>query len=53
MKEKITETELLLSKINDKINFCNTKNKITYTDFLAMPEKVKIQKHLNLSHIKN
>ena len=53
MKEKITETELLLSKINDKINFCNTKNKITYTDFLTMPEKVKIQKHLNLSHIKN
>lgn len=53
MKEKITETDLLLSKIEDKIKFCNTKNKITYTDFVTMPEKVKIEKHLNFLHIKN
>ena len=53
MKEKISELDLLISKINDKIKFCNSKNKITYTDFLTMPEKVKIQKHLNSIHIKN
>ena len=36
MKEKISNTDLLLSKINDKIKFCNLKNKITYNDFLTM-----------------
>lgn len=53
MKEKLSETELLLSKIEDKIRFCNSKNKITYTDFLTMPEKVKVEKHLKALHIKN
>ena len=53
MKEKISEKDLLLSKIEDKIKFCNSKNKITYTDFVTMPEKVKIQKHLNSLHLKN
>lgn len=45
--------ELLISKVNDKIKFCNSKNKITFTDFLTMPEKVQIEKHLKLSHIEN
>ena len=53
MKEKISETDLLLSKIKDKIKFCNSKNKITYTDFLTMPEKIKVQKYLATLHIKN
>ena len=37
MKEKESELDLLISKVNDKIKLCNSKNKITYTDFLTMP----------------
>ena len=53
MKEKISDIDLLISKINDKIKFCTTKNKITYTDFLTMPEKVKIEKYLKAIHFHN
>lgn len=53
MKEKISTTDLLFSKIDDKIKFCNSKNKITYTDFFTMPEKVKIEKYLKSIHIQN
>ena len=53
MKEKESELDLLISKVNDKIKFCNSKNKITYTDFLTMPEKNKIKKHLKSLHIQN
>lgn len=53
MKEKVSNTDLLISKIDDKIKFCNSKNKITYTDFLTMPEKVKVEKYLKSIHIQN
>lgn len=33
------EDKLLIAKINDKINYCKTKNKIAYTDFLNLHEK--------------
>lgn len=45
--------DLLISKVKDKIKLCNTKNKITYTDFLTMPEKVQIEKFLKQNHIQN
>ena len=38
--------ELIFSKINDKIKFCNSKNKITHTDFFTEPEIIKIEKYL-------
>lgn len=53
MKEKTHNLDLLFSKIDDKIKFCNSKNKITYTDFLTMPEKIKIEKYLKSLHIQN
>ena len=52
MKEK-SNNELLFSKIDDKIKFCNTKNKITHTDFFTEPEIIKIEKYLNSKKIKN
>lgn len=33
------EDKLLIAKILDKINYCKTKNKIAYTDFLNLHEK--------------
>lgn len=45
--------DLLISKIKDKIKFCNTKNKITFTDFLTIPEKIQIEKFLKQNQIQN
>lgn len=53
MKEKISNIDLLISKIDDKIKFCNSKNKITFTDFLTIPEKVKVEKYLKSIHFQN
>ena len=47
MKEQ-SQKELLFAKIEDKIKFCNSKNKITHTDFFTEPEILKIEKYLNL-----
>lgn len=47
------EEELLLSKIEDKIKFTKTKNKITYTDFLNMQERGIVEKFLRIEKINN
>ena len=52
MKEQ-SENELLYAKLEDKIRFCETRNKITHTDFFTEPEIVKIQKYLNSIKFKN
>ena len=52
MREQ-SNIELLYAKIEDKLKFCNTKNKITHTDFFTEPEIVKIEKNLNSQKIKN
>jgi len=52
MKTKSTQ-ELLFAKIDDKIKFCNSKNKITHTDFFTEPEKLKIEKYLKNINFKN
>ena len=52
MKEQ-SNNELLFSKIDDKIKFCNTKNKITHTDFFTEPEILKIEKYLKAKNIQN
>lgn len=52
MKE-LSNNELLFAKLNDKINFCKSKNKITHTDFWTEPEILKIQKYLNSINFKN
>ena len=52
MKEQ-SNSELLFSKIDDKIKFCNSKNKITHTDFFTEPEILKIEKYLNSKKIQN
>jgi len=43
---KSVEKKLLIAKIEDKIEFCITKNKIVYTDFLNMSEKSIVQEYL-------
>ena len=39
--------DLLFAKLDDKIQFCKSKNKITHTDFFTEPEIMKIEKYLN------
>ena len=45
--------DLIFSKIDDKIRFCNSKNKITHTDFFTEPEIIRIQKYLKQNKIHN
>lgn len=52
MKTQSTN-ELLYAKLDDKIRFCNSKNKITHTDFFTEPEIIKIEKYLNSINFKN
>ena len=47
IKDKKEEDKLLIAKIEDKIRFCNSKNKITYTDFMQLNEKSLAKKILN------
>lgn len=47
------EEELLISKVDDKINFTKTKNKIQFTDFLGLMEKSKIEKYLKQRKFSN
>ena len=49
MKEQSTY-DLIFAKINDKIKFCNSKNKITHTDFFTEIETQKIEKYLKISY---
>ena len=50
---KNTDYKLLIAKIIDKYNFCLTKNKIVYTDFLNMTEKVIAKKILKEEKVLN
>ena len=52
MKEQ-SSNELLYAKLEDKIRFCNTKNKITHTDFFTEPEIMKIEKYLHSMKVTN
>ena len=52
MKEQ-SKNELLFAKIDDKIKFCVTKNKITHTDFFTEPEIPNLEKYLNSIKFKN
>lgn len=47
------EDTLLISKIQDKIKFCATKNKVENTDFLNMHEKEVARKVLEENSINN
>lgn len=53
VKDKKEEDRLLIAKIEDKIRFCNSKNKITYTDFIQLDEKSLAQKYIKENNIKN
>ena len=52
-KEKYGDSEesLLISRIQDKIKFTKTKNKITYTDFLNIQEISLVEKFLKTEKI--
>lgn len=52
MKEE-SQNELLFAKLDDKIRFCKTKNKITHTDFFTEPEIIKACNYLNSISCKN
>lgn len=44
MKNKDDENDLLIAKVFDKKKFCNTRNKITYTDFLNEKNRLLLVK---------
>ena len=44
------DDKIIISKIQDKQKFCQTKNKITYSDFLNQKEKMLIRKSLKLEN---
>ena len=52
-KYKKQEEKLILSKVIDKIDFCNTRNQIQYTDFLDLSQKQLIDKFLKSQKISN
>ena len=52
-KYKKPEEKLILSKILDKINFCETTNKIQVTDFLDLAQQQLIIKFLKLQKQEN
>lgn len=47
------DEKLIIAKLDDKIRFCKTKNKIVNTEFLNLYQKQIIQKRLNELKIKN
>lgn len=49
---KISE-DYLIAKVDDKISFCNQKNKITYSDFMQLNDKSTVIKYLKQNHIQN
>lgn len=53
IKDKKEEDKLLIAKVKDKFQFCNSKNKITYTDFMQLNERSIVQKFLNENRVKN
>lgn len=50
---KKQEDKILLAKVLDKIEFCKTKNKIEYTDFLDMYQLGLIKNFLDKMNINN
>lgn len=52
-KYKKPEDKLILSKILDKINFCETRNQIQTTDFLDLAQQELIRKFLQAQRIDN
>lgn len=52
-KYKDGEFKILVAKTIDKYEFCKTRNKITFTDFLNISEISIIQKILNEERIEN
>lgn len=46
----IDENDLLIAKVLDKKKICNSKNKITYTDFLNEKEQRVIEKNVKLKN---
>ena len=50
---KNDKSEILISKIMDKIDFCISKNKIQTTDFLSQEEQKSIEKSIKSNGIKN
>ena len=50
---KNDKVNLLISKIEDKIKFCETKNKIQTTDFLDMSEQKLVERYLKSQKINN
>ena len=52
-KYKKPEEKLILSKVFDKINFCNTRNQVQITDFLDLAEQQLIEKFLQLQKVEN
>ena len=47
----IDENDLLIAKVLDKKKICNSKNKITYTDFLNEKEQRVIEKNVKLENV--
>lgn len=52
-KYKKEDEKLVLSKIIDKINFCETRNKIQVTDFFDLGQKQLVYNFLNSQKFKN
>lgn len=52
-KYKNQDEKLILSKVLDKINFCETRNQIQITDFLDLAQQQLIIKFLNLQKQEN
>jgi len=52
-KYKKPEEKLILSKVLDKISFCETRNQIQVTDFLDLAEQQLIAKFLKLQREEN
>ena len=52
-KYKKEDEKLVLSKIMDKINFCETRNKIQVTDFFDLCQKQLVYNFLNSQKFKN
>ena len=45
-----SEDDLLIAKVLDKKRICDSKNKITYTDFLNEREQLIVSKKLRLEN---
>ena len=52
-KYKKEDEKLILSKVMDKINFCETRNRIQVTDFLDLGQKQLICNFLNSQKVNN